>query len=164
VYWVTLVPARFAIVGYLVPRGTGATRVRVRTSGSVQSVKCRCCCFDSRQLAPTRLAYPAKTAGAYHRWPATLFQRGDLRGFLDEVRRNAVAKIEQVDEDELRGRSTDDLVAELIPLALVGTLEVDSEPADGSVNETTFEMVQTCSAAGGPVRAWQARATYPYQG
>jgi hypothetical protein len=59
---------------------------------------------------------------------------------LDEVRRNAIAKIEQLDEDELLGRSTDDLVAELVPLALVGTLGVDSEPVDGAVNETTFEM------------------------
>ena len=60
---------------------------------------------------------------------ATLFQRGDLRGFLDQVERTAIDKIEMMDEDELLARSADDLLAGLAPLARMGSLEVDADPA-----------------------------------
>ena len=70
---------------------------------------------------------------------ATLFQRGQLDGFLRSLIGVAHTRIDQLSEDVLLARSTEDLVQELKMVAYIEPLVIDDEWSEGSVDDTMLQ-------------------------
>jgi len=66
---------------------------------------------------------------------AELFRRGELRDFLDVRIQSVMDRLEQMGEDEVLSRSTDDVVEELVGRARLEPLVIGADPIDGGVAE-----------------------------
>ncbi|HET7388112.1 MAG TPA: hypothetical protein VFJ19_15770 [Nocardioidaceae bacterium] len=69
-----------------------------------------------------------------------LFERGELREFLHQLLRDTAGKIEDLPEDEILSRSTDDLLDQFVRSATLVVPEVSESPVDGRVAETSMQV------------------------
>jgi hypothetical protein len=99
---------------------------------------------------------------------ATLFQRGQLDGFLRSLIGVAHTRIDQLSEDVLLARSTEDLVQELKMVAYIEPLVIDDEWSEGSVDDTMLqagvEIPPDPLGRRGQVLAYRVKASYGYRG
>lgn len=69
-----------------------------------------------------------------------LFERGELREFLQQLLRDAAGRIDALPEDEVLGRSTDDLLDQFTRLATLEAPTISEGPVDGGVAETSTQV------------------------
>jgi len=69
-----------------------------------------------------------------------LFNRGELREFLDARLRSAIDRLHTMTEDEVLSRSTDDLIERLARLARLQPVVIGQEPIDGGVMEGSRQV------------------------
>lgn len=66
-----------------------------------------------------------------------LFERGELREFLQQLLRDTVGRIDALPEDEVLGRSTDDLLDQFSKLATLEAPTISAGPVDCEVADTS---------------------------
>lgn len=95
-----------------------------------------------------------------------LFTRGSLSNYLAKRVRQVLAEFEQMSEEEVLRRSTDDLVSDLVRRARLTPLEIGKEPIDGGVTEGAVEVRDRFSVYGGTVRQpiFKVHAVYEFSG
>ncbi|UUZ58710.1 hypothetical protein [Nocardioides sp. B-3] len=94
-----------------------------------------------------------------------LFDRGELREFLQKVLRDVARQIEGLPEDEVLARSTEDLLEELSALATLKVPALSDDPVDGKVDETSKQVRdQFGRDRTYAVRGFTIGATYEFTG
>jgi hypothetical protein len=95
---------------------------------------------------------------------STLWQSGGLDALLAGLVSQFAERIERLPEDEVLARSTDDLVVEYTPLAVVEPLTIGAEPVDGDVTETTVSVAHRFDYDASRVRGYRAHAVFEFTG
>jgi hypothetical protein len=93
-----------------------------------------------------------------------LFADGELREVLETHFVSIVTKFEQMSENDVLGRSIDDLIGDLLGQAALEPLEVGAERIDGTITETRIDVSNRFDYGGGVARGYTLRAIYEFSG
>ena len=93
-----------------------------------------------------------------------LFEPGELRLLLSKVLKDVADRIENLPEDELLTRSTDDLVEEFALDAILDVPTIADDPVDGAVKETSMTVQDRFFGGQQTICGFAISATFEYTG
>lgn len=93
-----------------------------------------------------------------------LFNRGELRHYLEDRVGSCLGMLERMPEDEVLSRSTDDIVSQLVQCAQIEPLRVGDEAIDGGVVETKVDHHDVFDRSVYKVPGLRVHAVFEYSG
>src|SRR5690606_31522168 len=93
-----------------------------------------------------------------------LFSRGELRSYLENPVRTCLNLLENMPEDEVLARSTDDIVSQLVQAAQMEPLRIGDEAIDGGVVETKVDHYDVFDRTVYKVPGLRIHAVFEYSG
>lgn len=93
-----------------------------------------------------------------------LFSRGELRVYLENRVRSCLNLLENMPEDEVLARSTDDIVSQLVQAAQMEPLRIGDEAIDGGVVETKVDHYDVFDRTVYKVPGLRIHAVFEYSG
>lgn len=93
-----------------------------------------------------------------------LFNRGELRLYLENRVRSCLGMLESMPEDEVLARSEDDIVSQLVRAAQIEPLTIGADAIDGGVVETKVDHYDVFDRGVSKVPGLRIHAVFEYSG
>ena len=93
-----------------------------------------------------------------------LFNRGELSDYLSKRVQSCLQLLEDMPEDEILARSTDDIVFQLIETAQIEPIAISEDAVDGGVSETQVELYDHFDRTRYKAAGLRIHAVFEYSG